>query len=154
MQDLRREARALSRVRAQLGDWFPRVYGERIRADVHGARYAVFWRTGNGNWSCLYRGEDRRRALTAFRKFPKGAAYVEMRCALTGELIGEQGRNDFDSEISELIEAAQLCSDDETATVVCATRGGARRRQVNKRQLLMQRAAVLYAACHLPGGDV
>lgn len=156
MDDIRDELRGLSRIGSQVGGAYPRVYckpHEVQRSDVHRARYAVLWRTGNGSWSACYRGADRKRALTSFRKFPKGAAYVEMRDALTDELIGEMGRYDFSSEISELLEMAARCSDKEKTTQRVTTRGGKRSLETWRRELLLKRAAALYMCCHLPGGD-
>jgi hypothetical protein len=92
-------------------------------------------------------------AAPIVRKFPKGAAYVEMRDALTDELIGERGRYEFDSEISELLEQAAQCADDETTRQRVTTRRGKRSIETNRRALLLQRAAALYMCCHLPGGD-
>jgi hypothetical protein len=156
MDDIQSELSALSRLGSQVGGAYPRVYckpHEVARFDVHRAQYAVFWRTGNGSWSAIYRGPDRRRALETFRKFPKGAAYVEMRDALTDELIGERGRYEFDSEISELLAQAARCTDDERTTQRVTTRGGARSIKTGRRELLLKRAAALYMCCHLPGGD-
>jgi hypothetical protein len=153
MEDLAIESRALSRIGSQVGGAFPKVYGARALCDVHRARYAAYWRTGNGSWSAIYRGPDRARAVAAFRKFPKGAAYVEMRDALTDELIGEMGRYDFSSEISELLEQAARCDEYETTSQRVTTRAGKRRLETNRRELLLKRAAALYMCCHLPGGD-
>lgn len=153
MDDIHRELGALSRIGSQVGGAYPKVYGYARPFDVHRARYAVLWRTGNGSWSACYRGADRQRALTSFRKFPKGAAYVEMRDALTDELIGEMGRFDYRSEISELLEQAARCTDDEVTSQRVMTRSGIRSIRANRRQLLLKRAAALYMCCHLPGGD-
>jgi hypothetical protein len=153
MEDLAVESRALSRIGSQVGGAYPKVYGARAVCDVHRARYAAYWRTGNGSWSAIYSGADRARAVAAYRKFPKGAAYVEMRDALTGELLGEMGRFDFDSEISELMEQAARCDAYETTTQRVSTRAGKRRLETNRRELLLKRAAALYMCCHLPGGD-
>jgi hypothetical protein len=76
-----------------------------------------------------------------------------MRDALTGELLGEMGRFDFDSEISELMEQAARCDAYETTTQRVSTRAGKRRLETNRRELLLKRAAALYMCCHLPGGD-
>jgi hypothetical protein len=153
MEDLRDVSRALSAIGSQVGGAYPKVYGHARPFDVHRARYCVFWRTGNGSWSALYRGADRQRALTAFRKFPKGGAYVEMRDALTDELIGETGRYDYSSEISELLEKAARCGDDEITSQRVTTSSGKRTIRTSRRQLLLKQAAALYACCHLPGGD-
>jgi hypothetical protein len=153
MDDMHKELSALSRIGSQVGGAYPKVYGAPRPFDMHRARYATFWRTGNGAWSAIYRGADRQRALSIFRKFPKGAAYVEMRDALTDELIGERGRYEFDSEISELLEQAAQCADDETTRQRVTTRRGKRSIETNRRALLLQRAAALYMCCHLPGGD-
>lgn len=156
MNDMHKELSALSRIGSQVGGAYPRVYckpHERQAYDVHRARYAVLWRTGNNSWSACYRGADRQRALTCFRKFPKGAAYVEMRDALTDELLGEIGRYDFSSEISELLSQAAQCADDEVTNQRVNTRSGKRSIRANRRELLLKRAAALYMCCHLPGGD-
>lgn len=157
MEDLHDVSRALSSISSQCGDWFPKVYGNRVRADKHGARYTVFVRTfdafGTGDYARLFVTHDRQRALTCFRKFPKDVAYVEMRDALTDALIGECGRFDYRSEISELLDAAARCSDDDICSQRVQTRSGKRTIRTSRKQLLMKQAAALYAATFLPGGE-
>lgn len=138
-------------MRSQLSDWYPKVWG----ADQHGgAIYEVFWHTGNGGYSRSYRGTDRAAAVSRFRKFPNGAAFITMRDAVSDELIGEMGRHDYSKEVAVLMRIANSIALDETTVQVVDTRDGKRRLHVNRRALLLKQAAALWAMSHLPGDVV
>lgn len=147
--DVHEETRALSRMGSQLSDWYPKVYG----ANAHGdAVYAIEWLTDGGSYSTLYKGSNREHALRLFRKFPKGKAYGTMRDAVSGELLGEIGRNDFRVRVAALMRVANSIDEHEQQAQRVATRTGTKTVYTNRRQLLLKQAAVLWAACNWPGG--
>lgn len=139
--DMHRELRELRTVKSQLETWSP-IYG-RAQGGVY--TYSVFWLTGNGGYSRCFKSSSREEAYVMFRKFPKGAAFIQMRDSVSDELIGEEGRNDYMQTVRALVTRAEQVTGD--VAVMC---GGVRIWMTRREQLLKQ-AGILFAACQLPG---
>lgn len=151
--DLEDMQRVLSDTSGSLASTYPKIWG---RHEASAYVYQVWRRCGNGNWSSMMRTHDREAALRLYHASVGVERYVDMRSALSMELVGEMGRAgpEVTEALEKVLDEIEGCDPYmDTRVAVSAWREGSQQlihQGRNRMELLHHQAAALMAMCYLP----